>query len=355
MSYKILAINPGSTSTKIALYEDEKEVFSKTLEHDKELLESFDTIKEQLEMRKKYIMEFLQEKNISVDELDTIVARGGMLPPVKTGAYEINETMVNRLIYNPILDHASNLAAPIAYELSKTTQKKSYIYDCVRSDELIDIARITGMPDIPRTSTCHFLNTRAMAIKAAKGMGKSYSDLNIIVAHLGGGISVSIHQKGKVVDLILDDEGPFAPERAGRVSARALTKLCYSGKYDLKTMQKKLSGNGGLKAHLNTIDAREVVKMINEGNEKARLVYEAMAYQVSKGIGELATVVSGDVDIIILTGGIAHSTMFTDWIEKRVAFIAPVKVMPGENELEALAYGGLRVLRNEEQAKEYIE
>ncbi len=355
MSYKILAINPGSTSTKIALYEDEKEIFVKTLDHPVELIDSFDNVEDQLQMRKEVVMSFLKEQNFDINELSAVVARGGMLPPVKSGAYTINDLMVDRVENRPVMEHASNLAAPIAYGIAKEVGVPSFIYDSVMTDELLDIARISGSPEIPRTSASHVLNTRAMAIKYAKSKGKRYDELNIIVAHLGGGISINIHSDGKIIDLVSDDEGPFSPERAGRVPCRELINLCYSGKYDKRTMHKKLRGNGGLRAYLNTLDAREVEKMINEGNEEAKLVYEAMAYQISKGIGELATVVNGEVDVIILTGGIAHSKMLTSWIKQRVSFISHVEIMAGENEMESLAYGALRVLRGEEESKEYTE
>jgi len=355
MSYKILAINPGSTSTKISLYEDEQEVFTKKLDHPLEQIEKFDNVEDQLNMRKDLVMAFLKEKNFDINELSAVVARGGMLPPVKTGAYIINELMVDRVENRPIMEHASNLAAPIAYGIAKKVGIPSYIYDCVMADELPDIARISGMPDIPRTSSSHVLNTRAMAIKAANNRGMKYEKMNIIVAHLGGGISINVHEKGRIIDLVSDDEGPFSPERAGRVPCRDLINLCYSGKFDKKTMQRKLRGNGGLRAYLNTIDAREVEQMIEEGNEEAKLVYEAMAYQIAKGIGELATVIEGNVDAIILTGGIAYSKMLTDWIVKRVKFIAPVEILAGENEMESLAFGALRVLRGEESARQYIE
>jgi butyrate kinase len=355
MGYKILAINPGSTSTKISLYEDEKEIFTKKLDHPLEQIEKFENVEDQLNMRKELVMAFLKEKNFDIKDLSAVVARGGMLPPVKTGAYIINDLMVDRVQNRPIMEHASNLAAPIAYEIAKEAGIPAYIYDCVMADELLDIARISGMPDIPRTSSSHVLNTRAMAIKAAKLHGKKYEDMNILVAHLGGGISINIHEKGRIIDLVSDDEGPFSPERAGRVPCRELINLCYSGKYDKKTMQRKLRGNGGLRAYLNTLDAREVEQMIANGNEEARLIYEAMAYQIAKGIGELATVVEGKVDVIVLTGGIAYSKMLTDWIVKRVSFIAPVEILAGENEMEALTFGALRVLRGEETAREYTE
>ena len=355
MSYKIFVVNTGSTSTKIALYEDEKEIFIKNLSHPDELISKFDDVQDQLNMRLEFVRSYLKEKEFNVKELSCVVARGGMLVPVKSGAYEVNELMLDRVENRPVMEHASNLAAPIAYDIAREAGVPSYIYDSVMTDEFPDIARISGMPDIPRNSTSHVLNTRAMAIKYAKSIGKKYEDINIIVAHLGGGISINIHHEGQIIDLISDDEGPFSPERAGRVPCRDLINLCYSGKFDKKTMQRKLRGNGGLKAYLNTIDAREVEAMIQEGNEYAKMIYQAMAYQVAKGIGELATVVDGKVDVVILTGGIAHSKMLTSWIKNKVSFIAQVEIMPGENEMEALAYGALRVLKGEEEAKEYIE
>lgn len=355
MSYKMLAINPGSTSTKIALYEDEKEVFCITLDHPAEEIEKYNRVQDQFDMRKNVVLSFMKENGYDVNELSAVVGRGGMVPSVKSGAYLVNESMVDRLNNKPVIEHASNLGALIAYEIACSIGKKAYIYDSVRVDELKDIARISGMKDIPRSSTSHALNSRAMAMKTAKKYNKNYSEMNFIVAHLGGGISLSVHEKGQMVDIIADDEGPFSPERAGRVPCVELINLCYSGKFDKRTMQKKLRGNGGLKSYLNTVDAREVEKMILSGNEEAKLVYEAMAYQVAKGIGELATVVEGRVDAIVITGGIAHSNMLTSWIKKRVEFIAPVEIMPGENEMESLALGTLRVLRGMEEAREYHE
>jgi len=355
MSYKIFVVNTGSTSTKIALYEDDKEVFVKSLSHPDELISKYDDVQDQLHMRLEFVRSYLEEKKFDVKDLSCVVARGGMLLPVKSGAYAVNELMLDRVENRPVMEHASNLAAPIAYDIAREAGVPSYIYDSVMTDEFPDIARISGMPDIPRNSTSHVLNTRAMAIKYAKSIGKKYEDLNIIVAHLGGGISINIHHKGQIVDLLSDDEGPFSPERAGRVPCRDLINLCYSGKFDKKTMQRKLRGNGGLKAYLNTIDARQVETMIQEGNKYAKLIYEAMAYQIAKGIGDLATVVEGKVDAIILTGGIAYSKMLTSWIKNRVSFISHVEIMPGENEMEALAYGALRVMRGEEKAREYTE
>lgn len=353
--YKILAINPGSTSTKIALFENEKNIFTKTINHNVDELEKYEKVQDQFEMRKEAVIKALEENNYKTTDLSAVVGRGGILPPVKSGAYKVNETMVKRLSQNPILEHASNLGALIAYEIAKPLDILACIYDSVAVDEMQDIARVSGMPEIKRSSFSHALNSRAMAIKTALKYDKKYKDLNMIVAHLGGGISVSVHQKGQMIDIISDDEGPFSPERAGRVPCKKLIDLCFSGEYDKRTMHKKLRGKGGLKAYLNTVDAREVEKLIEQGNEEAKVIYEAMAYQIAKGIGELATVVNGDVDYIVITGGIAYSKMFTKWILNRVKFIADVEIMPGEHELESLALGALRVLNNEEEAREYKE
>lgn len=355
MSYKILAINPGSTSTKIALYENEKEIFCKTLDHPAEEIEQYNKVSDQFDMRKEIVLSFLKENGYEVTELSAVVGRGGMVPSVKSGAYRVNQLMADRLKINPVIEHASNLGALIAYEIANSIGVSAYIYDSVRVDELKDIARISGMPEISRTSTSHALNSRAMAMKVAKKYDKKYSDMNFVIAHLGGGISVSVHEKGRMVDILADDEGPFSPERAGKVPCNSLIELCYSGEYDKNTMKKKLRGNGGLKGYLNTVDVRDVLKMIENGDENAKIILEAMAYQVAKGIGELATVVEGKVDAIVITGGIAYSEAITSWIKKRVEFIAPVEIMPGENEMESLALGTLRVLNGEEAAKEYNE
>lgn len=355
MSYKILAINPGSTSTKIAIYEDDKQVLCTTLQHSPEEIEKYDKVADQFNMRKEAVLSFLKGNGYDVNQLSAVVGRGGMVPRIKSGAYIVNKTMVDRLKYNPVFEHASNLGALIAYEIADSIGVKAYIYDCLRTDEMLDVARISGRPDVVRTSTCHVLNSRAMAMKVAAKYGKKYADMNFVVAHLGGGVSVSVHEKGKIVDIIADDEGPFSPERAGRVPCKTLIELCYSGKYDKKTMVRLQNGNGGLRAYLNTVDAIEVEKMINDGDKNAELIYEAMAYQISKGIGELSTVVNGKVDAIVITGGIAYSKMLTSWIKQRVEFIAPVEIMPGENEMESLSQGILRVLKGEEEAREYTE
>lgn len=351
MNYKILAINPGSTSTKLAIYENEKELYKTNITHSNEELEKYPNIADQYEMRYESIMNFLKEASIDTNELAAVVGRGGLLPPVKSGAYLVNEKMVDRLKNNPVVHHASNLGAMIAFEIAKAVGVNSYIYDSVAVDELENIARITGLKEVKRKSLVHTLNMRAIAIKTAKESNKDYNNTTAIVAHLGGGITISLHKNGKMIDIVSDDEGPFSPERSGGLPGKDLVSMCY--KNDISTMKKKLRGKGGLTSLLNTNNTIEVQEMIDGGDENAKLIYEAMAYQVAKGIGELATVVNGEVDHIILTGGIAYSEIFTAWIKKRVEFIAPVIIAAGENELESLAQGTLRVLTGEEEANIY--
>lgn len=355
MGYKILAINPGSTSTKIAVYENERMIFSKSINHSANELEIYKNITDQFEMRKEKVLNVLWENDFNICDLDAIVGRGGILPPVKSGAYLINEIMVDRLKNRAIVEHASNLGALIAYEISKELNINAYIYDSVSVDELTDVARVLGFPEIERTCLSHALNSRAMAIKFAKDNKKDYKDMNLIVAHLGGGITIAAHEKGKMVDVVSDDEGPFSPERSGKIPVKKVVDMCYSKKYTHKEMLKKIRGKGGIVGHLNTVDIREVENMIENNDEKAKLVYNALIYQIAKGIGELATVLEGNVDAIILTGGIAYSKKLTKELANKVKFIAPVNILAGENELEALAYGALRILRGEENYRQYEE
>lgn len=351
MTFKILAINPGSTSTKIALYEDKTEISKKSIEHPSEEIAKHEKITDQYEMRYKQIMDFLQEENFDVKELSAVVGRGGALPPIYSGAYEVNEAMIDRYTNRPIIEHASNLGALIANQIADIAGVKAYIYDSISVDELDDIARISGLADVERQSLTHCLNMRAAAIKIAEKMNRNYKDCNFVVAHLGGGISLSAHRQGKMADMVSDVEGPFSPERAGVVPTDKLVKLCYSNEESV--VKRKLRGKGGLVSYLNTNSALEVEDMINSGDEHAKIVYEAMAYQIAKAIGELSVALEGKVDKIILTGGIAYSKMLTDWIIKRVSFITDVEVLPGENELESLAFGTLRVLKGEEEAYQY--
>ncbi len=355
MNYRILAINPGSTSTKIAVYDNEKQILVKSIDHKVEELEKYDRIQDQFEMRKEEVLKALDENNISLNSLSAVVGRGGLLPPVKSGAYLVNDEMIDRLVNRPVLEHASNLGAIISYEISNPLGINSYIYDSVAVDELTDIARLSGVSGMDRDCLSHALNSRAMAIKYAKDNNKRYDELNLIVAHLGGGISLSIHEQGRMIDIVSDDEGPFSPERSGRVPCKKLIDRCFSGQYTHREMLKTIRGKGGVSSYLGTVDIREVEKMINEGNENAKLVHDAMTYQIAKGIGELATVVCGKVDAIILTGGIAYSNLITENIRKRVEFIGDVCVIPGENELESLSQGVLRVLNKEEEARVYTE
>ena len=350
MIYRILAINPGSTSTKIAVYDNEKQILVKSIDHKVEDLEKYDKVQEQFEMRKEKVLKALKENNIKLDSLSAIVGRGGLLPPVKSGAYLVNDEMIDRLINKPVLERAI-----ISYEISKNLGINAYIYDSVSVDELTDVARLSGVNGMDRECLSHALNSRAMAIKYAKDNNKRYDELNLIVAHLGGGITLSVHENGKMVDIVSDDEGPFSPDRSGRVPCKKLIDRCFSGNYTHKEMLKTIRGKGGISSYLGTVDVREVEKMISEGNENAKLVHEAMTYQIAKGIGELATVVYGKVDAIILTGGIAYSNIITENIRKRVEFISDVCVMPGENELESLSLGILRVLNKEEGARIYSE
>lgn len=355
MGYKILAINPGSTSTKIAVYEDENMLFSKSISHSASELENYKSITDQFEMRKERILNILKENDFNKSDLSAIVGRGGILPPVKSGAYLVNDAMVDRLKNKPIIEHASNLGALISYEIAKEIGVNAYIYDSVAVDELSDVARVLGFPEIERTCLSHALNSRAMAIKFSKENNRNYKDMNLIVAHLGGGITIAAHKNGQMIDVVSDDEGPFSPERSGRIPVKKVVDMCYSGKYNHKEMLKKIRGKGGIVGHLQTVDIREVEKIMENDNEKAKLIYDALIYQVAKGIGELATVLEGDVDAIILTGGIAYSENLTKKLSDRVRFIAPTTVLAGENELEALSYGALRILKGEENYREYEE
>jgi butyrate kinase len=355
MSYKLLMINPGSTSTKIGVYEDEKEVLVETLRHSSEEIGSFEGIFEQFNFRKDVILNVLKEKNFDINTLDAIVGRGGLLKPIEGGTYAVNEAMLRDLKVGVLGQHASNLGGIIASEIGKSLDIPAFIVDPVVVDEMIDVARISGMPEIERKSIFHALNQKAVAKRYAKENGKNYEDLNLIVAHMGGGISVGAHSLGRVIDVnnALDGEGPFSPERSGGLPVGDLAKMCFSGKYTLDDIKKKINGKGGFVAYLNTNDAREPLKMAQNGDENARVIFEAMGYQVAKEIGKCATVLCGKVDAIILTGGIAYGEVIDNYIKERVEFIANVIVYPGEDELLALAEGGLRVLRGEEQAKEY--
>ena len=353
--FRILTINPGSTSTKIGVFDNEELVLEKTLRHSSEEIGKYEKIADQFEFRKTVIKEALNEGGIKISDLDAVVGRGGLLKPIQGGTYAIDDMMVEDLKVGVLGEHASNLGGLIAKEIGDEVNIPSYIVDPVVVDELNEVARVSGMPEIDRKSIFHALNQKATARRAAKEMERKYEDCNFIVAHMGGGISVGAHEKGRVVDVAnaLDGEGPFSPERSGGLPVGDLVKMCFSGKYTQDEIKKKIKGNGGLVGYLNTNDGRDVEAKIAKGDKNAKLIYEAMAYQVSKEIGSSASVLKGNVDAVLLTGGIAYSKLFTSMIEERVKFIADVKVYPGEDEMIALAQGGLRVLNKEENAKVY--
>ncbi|MFZ5967497.1 MAG: butyrate kinase [Bacillota bacterium] len=353
--YRILTINPGSTSTKIAIFDNEKPVLETTLRHATEEINKYATIFEQYEFRKNVILDTLNENQINLTKLSAVVGRGGLLKPIAGGTYQVNDRMIEDLKVGVLGEHASNLGGIIASEIAKQLNIPAFIVDPVVVDEMDEVARISGMPELARKSIFHALNQKAVARRAAREMGKTYEEANIIVAHLGGGVSVGAHRMGSVVDVnnALDGEGPFSPERAGGLPVGDFAKLCFSGKYTHNDIKKKIKGQGGLVAYLGTNDGRDVGKMIEAGDKNAELIYQAMAYQVAKEIGSCAAVLKGKVDAVVLTGGIAYDKQFTKWISDRVSFISQVIVYPGEDEMIALAEGGLRVLRREESAKNY--
>ena len=355
MAYKILIINPGSTSTKIGVYEDEKELLEETLRHSTEEIAKYDTIYDQREFRKEVILNVLKEKNFDIKTLDVVVGRGGMLKPIPGGTYAVSDKLVEDLKVGVQGQHASNLGGILAKEIGDELNVPSFIVDPFVVDELTDVARYSGMPEIPRKSKFHALNQKAVAKRYGKESGIGYENLNLIVVHMGGGVSVGAHDHGKVVDVnnALDGDGAFSPERAGGVPAGDLVKMCFSGKYSEKEVYGKLVGNGGLNAYANTNDMRDVLKLMAEGDKKAKEIFDAFIYQVSKDIGAMATVLKGKVDKIILTGGIAYSDVVDNALKERTGWIADFKVYGGEDELLALAQGAIRVLNGEEQAKEY--
>ncbi|PAY14079.1 butyrate kinase [Bacillus sp. 7705b] len=352
---RILTINPGSTSTKIGVFHNERSIFEKTLRHNIEELQQFDHIIDQYEFRKKHILETLHEQGINISKFDAVCARGGLLRPIEGGTYEVNDDMIEDLKSGYAGQHASNLGGIIAREIADGLNIPSYIVDPVVVDEMSELAKISGMPEIERKSIFHALNQKAVARKAAASLGKRYENMKMIITHLGGGITIGVHDRGRVVDVNngLHGEGPFSPERAGTVPAGDLVDLCFSGEYTKEEMMKKLVGTGGLSGYLGTNDAVKVEQMIQEGDEKARLIFDAMAYQVAKEIGAASAVLKGEVEAIVLTGGLAYGKSFVSSIRSYIDWISDVLVYPGENELQSLAQGALRVLQGEEQSKQY--
>ena len=336
---KSLIINPGSTSTKLGIFEDETLVSEETLRHTTEEIAQFDKIVDQIDFRKNLILNFLKESGQDIKSFNVIVGRGGLLKPIPSGTYKVTDKLIEDLKNAVGGEHASNLGGILAKSIADEIGVPSYI---------------SGVPELPRVSIFHALNQKAVAKRYAKEVGKNYADLNLIVVHMGGGVSVGAHRDGKVVDVFnaLSGDGAFSPERAGAVPPGALVDMCFSGKYSQAEVKKKLIGNGGFNAYLGTNDARDVIKM-SETDNKAKVVFDAFIYQICKDVGAQATVLKGKVDQIILTGGISYSELVTDAIKERVGFIAPVTVYPGEDELLALTQGALRVMNGEEEAKEY--
>jgi len=352
---RILAINPGSTSTKVAVYDDRDPVFVDTIAHSAADLAIYAHIADQYPLRRDAVLASLSNHNVSVSSLAAVVGRGGMLRPVPSGTFRVNQTMLDELIAPGPREHASNLGAIVAHEIASRAGIPAFIVDPVCVDEFEPLARISGLPEIERRSLSHALNLKATARRAAADLGRPYESLDLIVVHMGGGISVSPHHHGRMIDVnqALDGTGPFSPERAGGLPVGDVIRLCFSGRYTYADLFRRIAGQGGLVAHLGTNHAPEVEKRIAAGDERARLIYEAMAYQIAKEIGAMATVLFGHVDAIVLTGGLAHSEMLCGWLRQRVGWIAPIMIYPGQDEMRAMVEGVLRVLEGEEQALEY--
>lgn len=356
MEYLLLVINPGSTSTKVAIFVNDKLIQETVLKHDTADLNQFPRIIDQLDFRKNIILEFLHEHRYKVEDIDVFVGRGGMLKALKQGGtYLVTDQMLDDLRTCKYGSHASNLGALIAYSLAHPLNRSAYIVNPVSVDEIWDIARVSGLKGVERTSVYHVLNQKAIAKRHAKLVGKKYEDMNIIVCHLGGGISVGLHINGKVVDVnnALGGDGPFSPERCGQVPSFQLIDICYSGNYTKEEVKKMLVGKGGLYSYLGTSSGLEIDKMIKGGNEEAAFYFKAMAYNVVKEIGSLYFVAGGKIDAIVITGGLAYNKTFIEYIKEYLAGISPIAVYPGEDEMRALAEGTLSVLNKEEKLQSY--
>ncbi len=350
---KILAINPGATSSKIGLYDNEDEIFSKSVEHYKDDIQNFKTTTDQLDMRIKIILSTLKDNNISIDDIDVFVARGGPFKPLKSGTYAINTKMINDVLSGNVLaDHVSNLGCLIADKLAG--DKLKFIVDPVSVDEFEDVSRISGLNLIERKSLSHALNMKMVGKKWAKENDNNYNTSSLIIIHLGTGISVSAHKNGLMIDVNnANDEGPFSPQRAAGLPVTQLMKLCYSGKFTADEMKNLLTKQGGMYSYLRTDSVPEAIELMNSGNKHAELVLRAMMYQVSKYAGAMAAVLKGNIDAIIITGGIAYNDLLTDMIFDHISFLGDIHIYPGEDEILALVLGALRVINNEETIMEY--
>ena len=352
--YCMLVINVGSTSTKVAWYQGNDPVATETIRYRSEDLSPYSSLSEQLPLRERDLLEFLKKNGIGIEKADIIVSRGGLGRPAPAGAYEIDEAMCEDLLEGKFGKHPSALGPAMALNFSRKYGMPAVVVDPPSTDEFHPLARISGLPEIDRKSALHALNQKAAARRLAGDLGKKYEEMNVIVAHLGGGITVGAHREGMVIDCTHGlGEGPFTPERAGSLPTTDLVEMAFSGWLDKKQILGHLVGQGGFFAYFGTSDVEKVQDMIRAGDEKAKLVYEAMAYQVAKEIGAMSVVLKGKIDGIILTGALAKSEMMTNAISEWIRFIAPVFIYPGEDEISALAQGGLRVLRKEEDLKSY--
>ena len=353
---KILVINPGSTSTKMAVYQDEKPVLLRNISHSAEQLAPFGNITEQQDFRRQLVIDELERSDIPLD-FDAVIGRGGLVKPIAGGVYEINQRMIDDTLHGCVMhSHACNLGCLIAHEIATAIPGcRAFIADPGVVDELSPLARISGSPLMPRIAIWHALNQRAIARRYARGIGKEYEDLNLIICHLGGGISVAAHEHGRAIDAnnALDGEGPFSPERAGSLPAADLIRLCFSGKCTEEQLLKRIAGQAGLTAHLGTNNMRDILNRIKQGDEQAQLLVDAMLYHTAKQIASEGAVLCGQIDAILLTGGMAHSDYIVGELRRRIGFLAPVYCFPGEDEMEALALNALSVLQGKRQANEY--
>ncbi len=350
----LLIINPGGTSTKVSIFEEERELFKKNIAHSYEELQPFNRVMDQLHYRKKIILDFVKKTGLKINNFSAIVGRGGLMKPIPGGAYRVNETMINDLKNRINGEHASNLGACIAYEIAEKIGIPAYVVDPVSVDEFFDVSRITGIKDIVKSSWLHALNHKAVCRLTAKKLAKTYEKCNFIVAHLGSGISIAPHLMGKMIDGSGGrSDGPFSPERSGGLPTYDLINLCFSGKYTYEKMVDKVSNGGGLYSYLNTKDMKIIEEKARAGNKEYRLVLDAFCYKIAKEIASYTASLEGKVDGVILTGGIAYSKYVVDYLKNKIGWIAEFFVVPGEIEMQALASGALRVLKNEEKEALY--
>lgn len=349
----ILTINPGSTTTKIAVFQDMVPLFTETITHDAEKLKEMKGIFGQLHFRESLIKQVIAKNNYKIENLSAVVARGGMIIGLHGGGYRVTPALCKAMKDPKNPPHASSMGAQLAYDIAEPLGIPSFIYDSTMGCELSEVAKVSGLAEIERYGCCHVLNARAQAMNYAAHKNKEYRDMKLIVCHMGGGITVSAHEDGKIIDDCSYDDGPMSPERTGGIPLVLWTKLCFSGKYTEEEVEKLIAGRGGLVSYLGTTDCREVEAMIEAGDEKAATVYEAMAYQIAKCIAQMSVALKGKVDAVILTGGAAHSKKLTSMVEEYAGHIGEFVVMAGENELEALAGGATRIMRGEEEGREY--